>query len=139
MKEICRKKKEKKKKRNGNRYREQVSHFQQVVLENEIVKNYCYSGVLYRQAIKRSVVKKGDSWNKYWLLYMSTLNPRMETNTWGYFFLFCFSESSCVTGKWAGATLTNFSWKFYFRCMKKMVIQEKLLNLTKSRKCNHFS
>lgn len=59
MQEICRKKKKKKKKRNG--YREQVSHFQQVVLENEIVRNYCYNGVLYRQAIKRSVVKKGDS------------------------------------------------------------------------------
>lgn len=32
-------------KRNGNRYGEQVSHFRQVVLENEIIKNYCYSGV----------------------------------------------------------------------------------------------
>lgn len=50
-------------KRNGNVYGEQVSHFQQVVIENEIFKNYCYSG--YKQAIKRFVVKKDDSWSKY--------------------------------------------------------------------------
>lgn len=32
-------------KRNENGYGEQVSHFRQVVLENEIIKNYCYNGV----------------------------------------------------------------------------------------------
>lgn len=40
-----------------------------------------------KQAIKRFVVKKDDSWSKYWLPYISTSDPRMETNMQGYFLL----------------------------------------------------
>lgn len=32
-------------KRNKNRYVEKVSFFRQVLLENEIIENYCYNGV----------------------------------------------------------------------------------------------